>query len=108
MDQFKAIAARYEISDYFAQKLKQLEGWEIVLILDDSGSMNTPLAAQAGGPFAPSVTRWDELRNTVGIIVDIGAVMDKDGSSRQAVERKRKLAKGEREEDSLSAQRSLE
>lgn len=79
MEQFKAIAQRYEISDYFAQRLKQLEGFEIVLILDDSGSMNTPLQNQAGGPFAPSMTRWDELKGTVGIIVDIAAIMDKDG-----------------------------
>ena len=74
MEQFRAIAARYEISDYFAKKLKQLEGWEIVLILDDSGSMNTPLADQGANAsaFAKSVTRWDELKQTVGIIVDIG------------------------------------
>ncbi len=26
MDQFRALAARYEISEYFAGKLKQLEG----------------------------------------------------------------------------------
>ena len=80
LQQFRAITQRYEISDYFAKKLKQLEGWEIVLILDDSGSMNTPLQDQGqNGPFAKSVTRWDELKNTAGIIVDIGAVMDKDG-----------------------------
>ena len=82
MEQFRALAQRYEISDFFATKLKQLEGWEIVLILDDSGSMNTPLKqANAGAsPFAKSITRWDELKSSVGIIVDIGAVMDKDGA----------------------------
>jgi hypothetical protein len=116
MEQFRAIAQRYEISDYFAGKLKQLEGWEIVLILDDSGSMNTPLKQQGtnASPFAKSITRWDELKQvgigswallrlalqarnlrvhsagpaccpvppylqTVSIIIDIGAVMDKDG-----------------------------
>jgi hypothetical protein len=62
MEQFRALAARYEISEYFAGKLKQLEGWEIVLILDDSGSMNTPLANQTGGAFAKSQTRWNELK----------------------------------------------
>ena len=74
MEQFRAIAARYEINDQFAAKLKQLEGFEIVLILDDSGSMNTPLADQGANasPFAKSVTRWDELKQTAGIIVDIG------------------------------------
>jgi len=80
MERFRSLAQRYEISDYFAGKLKQLEGWEIVLILDDSGSMNTPVKQGAGAsPFARSITRWDELKSSVGIIVDIGAVMDKDG-----------------------------
>jgi hypothetical protein len=32
MEQFRAIAQRYEISDFFAKKLKQLEGFEIVVI----------------------------------------------------------------------------
>jgi len=52
-----------------------------VLILDDSGSMNTPLKEQGpnANAFSKSTTRWDELKQTVGIIVDIGAVMDKDG-----------------------------
>ena len=58
MQQFRSIAQRYEISDEFAMKLKQLEGWEIVLILDDSGSMNTPITnGQPSGPFARSITR---------------------------------------------------
>ena len=60
MEQFRQLAARYEISDRFARKLKQLESFEIVLILDDSGSMNTPLAPSNGqiqSPFAKSTTR---------------------------------------------------
>lgn len=32
MQKFQAIAQRYEISDYFCRKLRQLEGFEIVLI----------------------------------------------------------------------------
>ena len=80
MEAFRAVCQKYEIGEFFARKLKQLEGWEIVLILDDSGSMNTPLKDQGGASaFARSITRWDELKNTVSIIVDIGAVMDKDG-----------------------------
>lgn len=50
-----------------------------MLICDDSGSMNTPLSNSNGSAFAKSVSRWDELKQTVGIIVDIAAVMDKDG-----------------------------
>lgn len=80
MAQFRALAQRYEINDHFASKLKQLEGFEIVLILDDSGSMNTPLRDQGNaGPFTRSVTRWDELKTTASIIADIASVFDKDG-----------------------------
>src|SRR4051812_34223468 len=42
--------------------------------------MNTPLTDQGNASaFAKSVTRWDELKHTASIIVDIAAVMDKDG-----------------------------
>lgn len=79
MQQFRQLAARHEISDYFAGKLRQLEGFEIVLILDDSGSMSTPLAGSQQGPFSAGRTRWQEMKETVSVIVDIAAVMDKDG-----------------------------
>lgn len=82
MDRFQSIASRYEITEYFARKLKQLEGYEIVLILDDSGSMNTPVRSgdqSKSSPFTRSQTRWDELKQSVGIIVDLAAVMDPDG-----------------------------
>lgn len=94
LDEFKSIAARYEISDYFALKLRQLEGFEIVLICDDSGSMSTPVRpgmsdkatpeAIRAAAFQPASTRWQELKQSVGIIVDLAAVMDKDGSVREA------------------------
>lgn len=79
MQQFRLLAQRYEISDEWAARLKRLESFEIVLILDDSGSMATPLQQPGAGAFARTVTRWDELKQTVGIIVDIAAIMDKDG-----------------------------
>ena len=37
MQQFQAVVQRHEISAFFAAKLRQLEQFEIVLILDDSG-----------------------------------------------------------------------
>ncbi|CAF3002394.1 unnamed protein product [Rotaria sp. Silwood2] len=43
MANFKHIVDRYEINHTFATKLRALEGYEIVFICDDSGSMNTPL-----------------------------------------------------------------
>ncbi|CAF4478819.1 unnamed protein product, partial [Rotaria magnacalcarata] len=50
MEDFQQLVARYEINHTFATKLRVLEGYEIVFICDDSGSMNTPLG-DLSGPF---------------------------------------------------------
>jgi hypothetical protein len=71
MIKFEQIASFYEISDYFAQKLLQLKGFDIVIINDDSYSMDTSL--KTGG------TRWDEQKNMAKIVTDIAATMDPDG-----------------------------
>ena len=41
MQKFAQIAGRYEINQNFAARLRQLEGYEIVFLCDDSGSMAT-------------------------------------------------------------------
>jgi len=71
-DRIRSIAARYEISDALAQRLNILQQFEIVVLCDDSGSMNTPVAGTTG-------TRWDELRSIVQIIIEIGTVFDSNG-----------------------------
>ena len=76
-EKFRQVCAMHEISDLFAQKLRVLEGFDVVLIADDSGSMLTPLAATS--PFAPSITRWDELKTSVKTIIDIASTMDSNG-----------------------------
>ncbi|CAF3005535.1 unnamed protein product [Rotaria sp. Silwood2] len=75
---FQYLVNRYEINRDFATRLRALEGYEIVFIVDDSGSMNTPLG-DITGPFDRNPTRWDELRQTVSIVVDIASVFDPDG-----------------------------
>ncbi|CAF1260525.1 unnamed protein product [Rotaria magnacalcarata] len=75
---FQYLVNRYEINRDFATRLRALEGYEIVFIVDDSGSMNTPLGDLAG-PYDRNPTRWDELRQTVSIVVDIASVFDSDG-----------------------------
>eukprot|EP00697_Spironema_sp_BW2_P009053 gnl/Spiro4/2382_TR1148_c0_g1_i1.p1 gnl/Spiro4/2382_TR1148_c0_g1~~gnl/Spiro4/2382_TR1148_c0_g1_i1.p1 ORF type:complete len:295 (-),score=77.81 gnl/Spiro4/2382_TR1148_c0_g1_i1:229-1080(-) len=77
--QFRALIARHEISDLFAAKLRQLEGYKIVAILDDSGSMNTPVDVSATDPYAPSRTRWTELQQTASAVIEIGGLLDRDG-----------------------------
>ena len=76
---FQDICRIYEINNTFALRLRNLEGFEIVVIADDSGSMNTPVAIPGSDPFGKLPSRWDELKHTVSIITDIAAVMDHDG-----------------------------
>ncbi|CAF1116305.1 unnamed protein product [Rotaria sordida] len=78
MRKFQYLVDRYEINRDFATRLRGLEGYEIVFIVDDSGSMNTPLG-DISGPYGRNPTRWDELRQTVSIVVDIASVFDPNG-----------------------------
>jgi hypothetical protein len=52
--------------------LNILQQFEIVVLCDDSGSMNTPVDGTQG-------TRWDELRSIVQIVIEIGSVFDSNG-----------------------------
>ncbi|CAF1142993.1 unnamed protein product [Adineta steineri] len=66
------VIQQYEINQQFAARLQTLGNCEIVLLCDDSGSMNTPIQGT-------NQTRWDELKSLVNIIVDISSVMDSNG-----------------------------
>ena len=50
------VIQQYEINPQFAARLQALGNCEIVLLCDDSGSMNTPLQNS-------NQTRWDELKS---------------------------------------------
>ncbi|CAF3968383.1 unnamed protein product [Rotaria sordida] len=78
MVDFQELVARYEINHTFGTKLHVLEGYGIVFICDDSGSMNTPLD-DLSGPFDKMPSRWDELKQTVSIVVNLASVFDSDG-----------------------------
>ncbi|CAF2138090.1 unnamed protein product [Rotaria magnacalcarata] len=71
-DRIRNISGKYEISDMLAQRLNILQQFEIVILCDDSGSMNTPVSGTNG-------TRWDELQAIVQIVIDIGTVFDSNG-----------------------------
>lgn len=74
------ILNRFEISIASAQDLVSLEDYEIVIIVDDSGSMSLPAVPPAQRQLGQvSTTRWDELRETVTQIVDIGCCFDASG-----------------------------
>ena len=47
-----------------AKHLEKLRGYEIAVVCDDSGSMNTPLDGT-------DQTRWDQLRKVVTMVLDV-------------------------------------
>ena len=68
-DKINRLFQKYEISHLFREKLEKLSDFKIVFIVDDSGSMNTPL--DGNGPHS---TRWDELKQVVETTTDIGSI----------------------------------
>ena len=82
LTKFKNIIMKYNINYDFAFRLRALEGFEIVMILDDSSSMSTPNIDRSQrdiSPFSQLPTRWDELKQVVSIIVDLASTLDSDG-----------------------------
>ena len=67
------LISQYEIDNLFSEKLDILSDFEIILIIDDSGSMNTPLSN------SKHATRWDELKEVVNIVIKIAIIFDDDG-----------------------------
>ena len=63
----------YEIDPLFSEKLDILSNFEIVLLVDDSGSMNTPINSNKHD------TRWDELKEVVNIVIKIATIYDENG-----------------------------
>lgn len=57
MGMFKELCDMYNINDYFALKLRELEGYEIVIICDDSGSMTLPVKVSGASAFDKLYTR---------------------------------------------------
>lgn len=82
LEKFKHLVRQYNINYDFAFRLRALEGFEIVMIVDDSTSMRTPVIdhdQENISPFDQLPTRWDELKELVSIVVDLAATLDSDG-----------------------------
>ncbi|CAF1475441.1 unnamed protein product, partial [Rotaria sordida] len=75
---FEEFVRQYNINATFATKLRGLHGYEIVFICDDSGSMKAPIKPFSGSSRQQS-TRWEELKKTVSIVVDLASTLDPDG-----------------------------
>jgi hypothetical protein len=79
---FREIINKHEISNEFSSRLQLLNGFKIVFIFDDSGSMQTVLQ---DSPLNTSntlfrATRWDELQYFASISLDIASLFDANGS----------------------------
>lgn len=65
-------AQHYEVNPQLANRLMILENYELVILCDDSGSMNTPI-------HGTTTNRWDELRQMVLAIAEVYAAFDSNG-----------------------------
>ena len=65
-------AQYYEIDAKLASQMQILEDYDLVILCDDSGSMNTPI-------HGTTTNRWDECRQMVHVIVDVFSVFDSNG-----------------------------
>lgn len=80
MQKLEEILNRFEISIAEANDLVVLDDYEIVLICDDSGSMTmASLPPNQRKLGVPTPSRWDELKETVSLIVDLGNCFDDSG-----------------------------
>ncbi len=83
--QLQDIINEYEINKKYAQKLQILQDFKIVFILDDSGSMNTPLKESPllsnnnNSNLNKKITRWDELHYFSNIMLEIANFFNPNG-----------------------------
>lgn len=80
LEGLRRVAMKYELQAGAVTKLRRLEGYDIVVIADDSGSMGNPAhGGRLEDPFAPVPSRWQELQQRVLEIVEIAVCLDQDG-----------------------------
>eukprot|EP00413_Alexandrium_margalefii_P006217 CAMPEP_0204524308 /NCGR_PEP_ID=MMETSP0661-20131031/7310_1 /ASSEMBLY_ACC=CAM_ASM_000606 /TAXON_ID=109239 /ORGANISM="Alexandrium margalefi, Strain AMGDE01CS-322" /LENGTH=289 /DNA_ID=CAMNT_0051530059 /DNA_START=43 /DNA_END=912 /DNA_ORIENTATION=- len=68
------------ISIVEASDLEKLAAWDIVIVVDDSGSMSRKaVPREKRRPGVEYPTRWDELRQTLDSLIGIAMILDSDG-----------------------------
>ncbi|CAF0732692.1 unnamed protein product [Brachionus calyciflorus] len=77
---FRNIINKYEISQFFADKLQKLNMFKIVFVFDDSGSMNATLSDSPLNTGLLKATRWDELQYFAKISIEIANVFNENGT----------------------------
>jgi len=88
LDTLRSILGSFQIRPDFLQHLLQLEGYEISLILDDSGSMESDSDApeppgfkkfSAGNSYGYRWTRLEEMKYISRILISVATIFDKNG-----------------------------
>src|SRR5437868_10938141 len=69
INKYKSVGEKYNINTEFLSKLEYLEGKDVVLILDDSGSMMAGDGVSYDSQF--STSRWNEMFANLNIMMDI-------------------------------------
>ena len=80
-DMLKVISNEFEISNRYIEKMKALIDYDIVFVMDDSGSMRT----QSNHDNHSS--RWDELKYITNIAIRLGVIFDDNGIDIQFLNR---------------------
>ena len=76
---FNEIMQKHSISGFWSRKLKSLNNYKIVFILDDSGSMNKTLEDSPLNKGSFKATRWDELQEFIKISIEIANTVNPEG-----------------------------
>lgn len=79
LQELEIFVNKHEISADFALKLRQLEGFDIVVIADDSGSMTTPVKNPTTKKFKDLSSRWQEMKEILLTIIELSMILDKNG-----------------------------
>jgi hypothetical protein len=80
--QLRRVCGQFEIRADFASKLRALESFDTVILIDDSGSMASAVESTSGpgaDPYASRPTRWTEVQRYCNVVVDLVASLDPDG-----------------------------
>lgn len=72
VQQLDEVARRYEMNPNHTVKLKKLREYEIVIVCDDSASMNTLI-------YGTRQTRWLYLMTMVMAVLEISVIFDSNG-----------------------------
>jgi len=73
-DQLEQFCQEYEISQKYIEKIAIIEDFKIILLLDDSGSMNTPLYDNSHYG-----TRWNKLKYITETCIKLSSIYKENG-----------------------------